>query len=138
MELAEGGDFYDYLQDNEVSEEEAKEFFRQIIGGVAYAHRNLITHRDLKPENILIDYRKRIKIIDFGLSNRMADGKSLKTNCGSPNYAAPEVVGERLYEGTTVDVWSCGVILFAMLTESLPFEAETASLLYRKIEGIIN
>lgn len=93
MELAEGGELYDYIQNNDISESEAKFFFKQIISGVGYAHVNLIAHRDLKPENILIDNSKLIKIVDFGLSNLMKDGRLLKTACGSPNYAAPEIVG---------------------------------------------
>lgn len=97
MELAEGGELYDYIQNNDISEQEAKFFFRQIISGVGHAHTNLIAHRDLKPENILIEGSKLIKIVDFGLSNIMKDGKLLKTACGSPNYAAPEIVGERHY-----------------------------------------
>ena len=85
-------------------------------------HQNLISHRDLKPENILIDSNNLIKIGDFGLSNLMKVGKLLKTACGTPNYAAPEIVGERKYEGTSVDIWSCGVILYALLVGSLPFD----------------
>ena len=96
-------------------------------------HQNLISHRDLKPENILIDSNNLIKIGDFGLSNLMKDGKLLKTACGTPNYAAPEIVGERKYEGTSVDIWSCGVILYALLVGSLPFDEETIALLYKKI-----
>jgi 5'-AMP-activated protein kinase catalytic alpha subunit len=97
MELAEGGELYDYIQNHALSEADAKFFFKQIVSGVAYAHQNLIAHRDLKPENILIHAGRLIKIVDFGLSNLMKDGKLLKTACGSPNYAAPEVVGERKY-----------------------------------------
>lgn len=75
-----------------MSEQEAKYYFMQIVNGVEYCHHNLVTHRDLKPENILIDETNTIKIADFGLSNLMKDGKFLKTSCGSPNYAAPEVI----------------------------------------------
>jgi 5'-AMP-activated protein kinase catalytic alpha subunit len=73
-------------------EDEARHYFKQIISGVEYCHHNLIAHRDLKPENILIGNNNTIKIVDFGLSNLMKDGKFLKTSCGSPNYAAPEVI----------------------------------------------
>lgn len=83
----------------------------------------------------MIDSNNLIKIGDFGLSNLMKDGKLLKTACGSPNYAAPEIVGERKYEGTSVDIWSCGVILYALLVGSLPFDEETIALLYKKIES---
>ena len=89
MELAERGELLDYIQNNEISEDEAKFIFKQLIGGLAYAHANLIAHRDLKPENILIDANRVLKIADFGLSNLMKDGRLLKTACGSPNYAAP-------------------------------------------------
>ncbi len=65
----------------------------------------------------------------------MKDGKLLKTNCGSLNYAAPEIIGRKSYEGTTVDIWSCGVILFTMLVGALPFDDEIVSLLYKKIES---
>lgn len=133
MELADGGQLYDYIQNNDITEEEAKLFFTQIISGVGYAHLNLIAHRDLKPQNILLDNNGQIKIVDFGLSNLMKDGRLLKTACGSPNYAAPEIVGERKYEGTSVDIWSCGVILYALLIGSLPFDEQTVTLLYRKI-----
>ncbi len=134
MELAERGELFDYLQNNQVSEDEAKFFFRQVIQGLAYAHSSLIAHRDLKPENILINAGRVVKIIDFGLSNLMKDGRLLKTTCGSPNYAAPEIVSDQRYEGTCVDIWSCGVILYALLVGRLPFYEETVSLLYRKIE----
>ena len=63
----------------------------QIISGVEYCHRNMVVHRDLKPENLLLDSKWNVKIADFGLSNVMRDGHFLKTSCGSPNYAAPEV-----------------------------------------------
>ncbi|KAG1359486.1 Serine/threonine protein kinase OSK1 [Cocos nucifera] len=88
---------------------------KQIISGVEYCHRNMVVHRDLKPENLLLDSKCNVKIADFGLSNVMRDGHFLKTSCGSPNYAAPEVISGKLYAGPEVDVWSCGVILYALL-----------------------
>lgn len=121
MELAEKGELFEYLDISQTSEDEAKFFFRQVVQGIAYAHANHIAHRDLKPENILIDSGRVVKIVDFGLSNLMKDGRMLKTNCGSPNYAAPEIVCQQKYEGTSVDVWSCGVILYALLVGRLPF-----------------
>jgi 5'-AMP-activated protein kinase, catalytic alpha subunit len=123
------------VQNNQISDDEVKFFFRQVVQGIGYAHANLIAHRDLKPENILIDAARVVKVVDFGLSNLMKDGRLLKTACGSPNYAAPEIVSEQKYEGTSVDVWSCGVILYALLVGHLPFSEERVSLLYRKIEG---
>lgn len=90
---------------------------------------------DLKPENLLLDSRMNVKIADFGLSNVMRDGHFLKTSCGSPNYAAPEVISGRLYAGPEVDVWSCGVILYALLCGSLPFDDENIPNLFKKIKG---
>jgi serine/threonine protein kinase len=88
--------------------------FQQIISGVEYIHQHQIAHRDLKPENILLK-DGNIKIADFGLSNYMVDGNSLQTSCGSPNYAAPEIIMAQKYSGQAVDTWSCGVILYALL-----------------------
>jgi len=94
-------------------------------------HSQGIAHRDLKPENILlVNDGESLKVADFGLSNRMADGKSLMTSCGSPNYASPEVIEGLPYDGAAADVWSCGVILFAMLTRNLPFESEMLPVLF--------
>ena len=78
--------------------------------------------RDLKPENLLLDENKIIKIIDFGLSNNCTDNDLLKTACGSPCYAAPEMLQGRQYNGLGVDLWSTGVILYAMVNGFLPFE----------------
>ncbi|CAI5499650.1 unnamed protein product [Closterium sp. Naga37s-1] len=107
----------------------------QIISGVEYCHRNMVVHRDLKPENLLLDGKGNIKIADFGLSNVMRDGHFLKTSCGSPNYAAPEVISGKLYAGPEVDVWSAGVILYALLCGSLPFDDENIPSLFKKIKG---
>lgn len=93
----------------------------------------MVVHRDLKPENLLLDSDKNIKIADFGLSNMMLDGSFLKTSCGLPNYAAPEVITGKLYAGPEVDVWSCGVILYALLCGKLPFDEETIPSLFKKI-----
>ena len=98
-----------------------------------YISKLKIVHRDLKPENLLIDFDKGIKIVDFGLSNTYKQGELLKTACGSPCYAAPEMIAGKRYEGTMVDIWSCGVILFALLAGYLPFEDPKTSNLYKKI-----
>ncbi|KAI9383481.1 hypothetical protein POPTR_013G090800v4 [Populus trichocarpa] len=95
----------------------------------------MVVHRDLKPENLLLDSKHNVKIADFGLSNIMQDGHFLKTNCGSYNYAAPEVLARKLYAGPEVDIWSCGVILYALLCGSLPFDDESIPNLLRKIKG---
>jgi serine/threonine protein kinase len=94
---------------------------------------NGIVHRDLKPENILITPDLSIKVADFGLANVMIDGEFLRTSCGSPNYASPEVIEGLLYAGPEVDVWSSGVILYAMLVGSLPFDDEVISRLFKRI-----
>lgn len=109
-------------------------FWWQIIAGVEYCHRNMVVHRDLKPENLLLDLKGNVKIADFGLSNIMRDGHFLRTSCGSPNYAAPEVVSGKLYAGPEVDVWSCGVILYALLCGALPFDDENIPNLFKKIK----
>jgi len=86
------GDLFDYIvEKGRLLEEEARRFFQQVTSGVEYCHRNMVVHRDLKPENLLLDSKMNVKIADFGLSNVMRDGHFLKTSCGSPNYAAPEV-----------------------------------------------
>eukprot|EP00401_Gymnodinium_catenatum_P040193 CAMPEP_0117608500 /NCGR_PEP_ID=MMETSP0784-20121206/80840_1 /TAXON_ID=39447 /ORGANISM="" /LENGTH=416 /DNA_ID=CAMNT_0005411775 /DNA_START=1 /DNA_END=1248 /DNA_ORIENTATION=- len=96
-------------------------------------HKINIVHRDLKPENLLLDEHRNIKIVDFGLSNMFKDGQLLKTACGSPCYAAPEMIAGHLYVPARCDVWSCGVIVFALICGFLPFEDQNTSALYRKI-----
>ena len=93
-------------------------------------HTECIAHRDLKLENILLVNDKMIKVADFGLSNKIKDGESLLTSCGSPNYAAPEVIDGTPYDAMQADVWSCGVILYSLLVGTLPFESESISFLF--------
>ena len=129
-----GGELFDYLVKNgKMSENKARRFFQQIVGAVEYCHRHKIVHRDLKPENLLLDSDLNVKIADFGLSNIMTDGNFLKTSCGSPNYAAPEVISGKLYAGPEVDVWSCGVILYVLLVGRLPFDDDLIPALFKKI-----
>ncbi|KAG8366928.1 hypothetical protein BUALT_Bualt16G0019000 [Buddleja alternifolia] len=136
MEYVKSGELFDYIvEKGRLHEEEARIFFQQIISGVEYCHRNMVVHRDLKPENLLLDSKCNVKIADFGLSNIMRDGHFLKTSCGSPNYAAPEVISGKLYAGPEVDVWSCGVILYALLCGTLPFDDENIPNLFKKIKG---
>ncbi|CCK68764.1 AMP-activated serine/threonine-protein kinase catalytic subunit SNF1 KNAG_0B03230 [Huiozyma naganishii CBS 8797] len=129
-------ELFDYIiQRDKMSEQEARRFFQQIISAVEYCHRHKIVHRDLKPENLLLDEDLNVKIADFGLSNIMTDGNFLKTSCGSPNYAAPEVISGKLYAGPEVDVWSCGVILYVMLCRRLPFDDESIPVLFKNISN---
>jgi serine/threonine protein kinase len=108
------------------------------MSAVDYTHHHKIVHRDLKPENLLLDEDLNVKIADFGLSNLLEDGKFLKTSCGSPNYAAPEVIAGRVYAGPEVDIWSCGVILYVLLCGRLPFDDESIPKLFEKIRGYLN
>ncbi|KAF8821767.1 putative histone kinase SNF1 [Cardiosporidium cionae] len=134
MEYVPRGELFDYIvQRTRLSENEARRFFQQIVTGVEYCHHHLVSHRDLKPENVLLDTNLNVKVGDFGLSNFMREGEFLKTSCGSPNYASPEVVSGKAYAGPEVDVWSCGVILYALLCGSLPFDDENVSILFKKI-----
>jgi serine/threonine protein kinase len=134
MEYASGGELFEYIVNkNKVPEQEACSLFQQIISGVEYIHKLHIVHRDLKPENLLLDEKNSIKIVDFGLSNTYKQDETLKTACGSPCYAAPEMIAGKRYNGLEVDIWSSGVILFAMICGYLPFEDSNTSQLYKKI-----
>lgn len=134
MEYASGGELFDYIVANgRVHEPEACSFFHQIIAGVEKIHAMNIVHRDLKPENLLLDEHRNIKIVDFGLSNVFRDGQLLKTACGSPCYAAPEMIAGHNYVPSLCDLWSCGVILFALVCGYLPFEDQNTAALYKKI-----
>lgn len=92
-----------------------------------------VVHRDLKPENILIDQNGLLKLADFGFACLPRDGCGLMTSCGSPNYAAPELLDGNLYDGQAVDIWSCGVILYAMVTGALPFDSDSMPQLFKQI-----
>ena len=130
------GELFKYIIENgPLPEHRARRFFQQIISGIEYSHKLKIIHRDLKPENVLLDHDLNVKIADFGLSNEIQDGDFLKTSCGSPNYAAPEITEGFYYSGPEVDVWSCGVVLYVMLAGQLPFDADNINSLYAKIRS---
>ncbi|CDW85359.1 protein kinase domain containing protein [Stylonychia lemnae] len=134
MEYASGGELFDFIvKRKRLQETDACKFFQQIIQGVEYIHKLRICHRDLKPENLLLDERNNIKIVDFGLSNIYKEGDTLKTACGSPCYAAPEMIAGKKYQGLISDTWSCGIILYAMACGYLPFEDPNTNKLYKKI-----
>ena len=123
MEYVDGGELFSYVDDCKgLPEDETVYIFRQIVSALLYCHRLLICHRDLKPENILLNREHLgVKLIDFGMAALQPPGRQLSTPCGSPHYAAPEVISSRPYDGRQADVWSCGVILYVMLTGSTPY-----------------
>ena len=133
LEYASGGELFQYVvSKKKLSEEEAMHFFRQIIYGLEYLHSLGICHRDMKPENILLDERMNIKIADFGFA-RFAKSNVAETSCGSPHYVAPEVIAGGVYDGRAADIWSCGVVLYAMLTGTLPFDDTSIRALLMKV-----
>lgn len=134
MEYCGGGELFNYIVKNRrLSEDECSFFFYQIINGLESIHKYNIAHRDLKPENILITDSKVVKLIDFGLSNNYKEGKFLSTPCGSPCYASPEMVSGKSYDGFLIDVWSTGIVLYAMICGFLPFEDNNNDKLFEKI-----
>lgn len=134
MEYASRGDLYDYICDKKnISEREARHFFRQIVSAVHYCHQNGIVHRDLKLENILLDGNGNVKIADFGLSNLYHGADYLQTFCGSPLYASPEIVNGRPYRGPEVDTWSLGVLLYTLVHGTMPFDGQNHKALVQQI-----
>ncbi|XP_050947910.1 CBL-interacting serine/threonine-protein kinase 1-like isoform X11 [Cucumis melo] len=139
LEYVNGGElYYKIASKGMLSEAEGKKVFQQLIDGVSYCHSKGVYHRDLKLENILVDIRGNIKISDFGLcalQEHLRDDCLLHTTCGSPNYVAPEILANRGYDGAASDIWSCGVILFVILTGLLPFDDTNLCVLYQKIKN---
>lgn len=137
LEYVTGGELFDKISSTgRLQEAKGRKLFQQLIDGVSYCHNKGVFHRDLKLENILLDSRGSIKISDFGLSalpQHFRDDGLLHTTCGSPNYVAPEVLANRGYDGATSDIWSCGVILYVILTGYLPFDDRNLAVLYQKI-----
>ena len=136
LEYVEGGELFEYLCDKgRLAPREAVGYFQQIIMAINYCHRFNIAHRDLKPENLLLDRDKNIKVADFGMAVWQGAGHMLNTACGSPHYAAPEVIKGEAYDGTAADIWSCGVILYALLVGRLPFDDEDLPVLLEKVKA---
>ncbi|GMH08499.1 hypothetical protein Nepgr_010339 [Nepenthes gracilis] len=136
MDLAKGGDLFEKLArraGHRYPEPYARRYFHQLVSALHYCHQNGVVHRDMKPQNILLDQDGNIKISDFGLSAVRNGQQLLHTACGTPAFAAPEVVSRRGYDGAKADAWSCGVILFVMLTGSLPFDDSNLVTMYRKM-----
>ena len=138
LEYVEGGELYDFLVNRKcLPPLEALAIFKQIVYGLNYAHTFSIIHRDLKPENILIHSINPplIKIADWGMAAFAPPSLQLETSCGSPHYASPEIIHGKKYEGNATDVWSCGVILYVLLTGRLPFEDENLRNLLSKVKS---
>lgn len=138
LEYVEGGELFDFLVNRgRLPAEEAREYFKQILYGLNYAHTFSIIHRDLKPENILIASLSPplIKIADWGMAAFAPPSLQLETSCGSPHYASPEIVNGERYQGTATDIWSCGVILYALLTGRLPFDDKNVKVLLSKVKS---
>ncbi|CAH8679149.1 unnamed protein product [Schistosoma haematobium] len=134
MEYASGGEVFDYLVSHgKMNEKDARCKFRQIVSAVQYCHQKMIVHRDLKAENLLLDAELNIKIADFGFSNYFSNSQKLDTFCGSPPYAAPELFLGRKYEGPEVDVWSLGVILYTLVSGTLPFDGKNLKELRERV-----
>ncbi|XP_067827051.1 serine/threonine-protein kinase SIK3 homolog isoform X3 [Heptranchias perlo] len=125
-EYASGGEIFDHLvAHGRMAEKEARKKFKQIVAAVHFCHCRNIVHRDLKAENLLLDANLNIKIADFGFSNIFTPGQLLKTWCGSPPYAAPELFEGKEYDGPKVDIWSLGVVLYVLVCGALPFDGST-------------
>ncbi|XP_055963676.1 serine/threonine-protein kinase SIK3 isoform X2 [Sorex fumeus] len=125
-EYASGGEIFDHLvAHGRMAEKEARRKFKQIVTAVYFCHCRNIVHRDLKAENLLLDANLNIKIADFGFSNLFTPGQLLKTWCGSPPYAAPELFEGKEYDGPKVDIWSLGVVLYVLVCGALPFDGST-------------
>jgi len=136
QEYVNGNDLNLFIKTKEkpkIREQKILRYFRQIISAIEYIHKLGIAHRDLKPENILINEKNDIKLIDFGLGKIFSKGELLKTQCGSPFYASPEMINGNKYNGIKSDIWSLGVILYLMLFEELPFMDAEVKRLYKKI-----
>ena len=132
-EYCSGGELFDYIvSKRKLYEIEACRIYQQLISGLEYLHKQRICHRDLKPENLLFDSKHNLKIADFGLSNDYHQG-NLSTPCGSPCYAAPEMVTGKKYSGSSVDIWSSGIVLYTMVCGFLPFEDDNQNILFSKI-----
>lgn len=135
MEYVKGGELFTKVNKGKLNEDDARKYFQQLISAVDFCHSRGVTHRDLKPENLLLDENEDLKVSDFGLSalpEQRRDDGMLVTPCGTPAYVAPEVLKKKGYDGSKADIWSCGVILYALLSGYLPFQGENVMRIYRK------
>lgn len=137
LEFVNGGELFDKIASKgKLKEADGRKMFQQLIDGVSYCHNKGVFHRDLKLENVLVDTKGDVMITDFNLSalpQHCREDGLLHTTCGSPNYVAPEILANRGYDGAKSDIWSCGVILYVILTGYLPFDDRNLAVLYQKI-----
>lgn len=134
MELCAGGDLLNYVRKRrKLTEVSAKLIFKQIIEGLGYIHSKSILHRDIKLDNILLDGKGKVKIADFGVSKSVRKGEVMREQCGTPAYIAPEIIRDKGYTGFKADIWSAGVVLFAMLYGTVPFKANNMQDLHQLI-----
>lgn len=133
MELCSGGRLIDQMaKEGPYSEHKAANIFKELTLVIKYCHEMGVVHRDIKPENILLSNLGKIKLADFGLALRIANGQKLSGLAGSPAYVAPEVLLDNYSE--KVDVWSAGILLHALLTGSLPFQGESLEAVFEAIK----
>ena len=124
MEICGAGDLLTYVRRRrKLKEDVAKHLFKQIIEGLKYCHSKNILHRDIKLDNILLSSEGDVKICDFGVSKLVRNGEIMTEQCGTPAYISPEVFENKGYEGYASDIWSAGVVLYAMLYGTVPFKA---------------
>ncbi|KAF5816665.1 putative protein kinase CAMK-CAMKL-CHK1 family [Helianthus annuus] len=136
MELAAGGELFTQLiRRGRMKEPTARFYFQQLVSTLHFCHQNGVAHRDLKPQNLLLDLQGNLKISDFGLSALPESHKDglLHTSCGTPAFTAPEIIRGKPYDGKKTDAWSCGVILFNLLTGYLPFHDGNLPNMYKKM-----
>uniref|UniRef100_A0A0N5BC54 non-specific serine/threonine protein kinase n=1 Tax=Strongyloides papillosus TaxID=174720 RepID=A0A0N5BC54_STREA len=128
MEYAGGGELYNYVHTKgKLPEDVAKPIFAQLISAVAHMHSKNVIHRDIKAENVIFSQPGWVKLADFGFSCKIQENVLLKTFCGSPPYAAPELFKDQEYYGPGVDIWALGVLLYFMLVGVTPFRGDTVS-----------
>ncbi|KAK9690497.1 hypothetical protein RND81_09G132100 [Saponaria officinalis] len=136
MEYVKGGELFTKISSGKLKEQFSRKYFQQLISAVDYCHSRGVSHRDLKPENLLLDENENLKVTDFGLSalpEHLRHDGMLHTQCGTPAYVAPEVLRKKGYDGPKADIWSCGVILYALIAGYLPFQDANVMNMYRKV-----
>ncbi|KAL9238544.1 hypothetical protein vseg_012948 [Gypsophila vaccaria] len=136
MEYVRGGELFAKILSGRLKEQFSRKYFQQLISAVDYCHSRGVSHRDLKPENLLLDENENLKVTDFGLSalpEHLRHDGMLHTKCGTPAYVAPEVLRKKGYDGPKADIWSCGVILYALISGYLPFQDANVMNMYRKV-----